>query len=114
MFVCVFLLLCLLGFGDRLMVNFWFGITQNCLTVLKVRKQNRSHWIKLRSLQSKALRKNKLFLADKGPKSLFFFPQLLESGIPALVFLPGESQGQTGLVGCCLWGHTELDTTEVT
>ena len=74
MFVCVFLLLCLLGFGDRLMVNFWFGITQNCLTVLKVRKQNRSHWIKLRSFQSKALRKKKLFLADKGPKSLFFFP----------------------------------------
>ena len=30
------------------------------------------------------------------------------------VFLPGESQGQGSLVGCCLWGHTELDTTEVT
>ena len=28
--------------------------------------------------------------------------------------LPGESQGQGSLVGCCLWGHTELDTTEVT
>ena len=22
--------------------------------------------------------------------------------------------GQRSLVGCCLWGHTELDTTEVT
>ena len=22
------------------------------------------------------------------------------------VFLPGESQGQRSLVGCCLWGHT--------
>ena len=30
------------------------------------------------------------------------------------VFLPGESQGQGSLVGCRLWGHTELDTTEVT
>ena len=30
------------------------------------------------------------------------------------VFLPGESQGQGSLVGCCLWGHTELDTTEAT
>ena len=33
---------------------------------------------------------------------------------PTLVFLPGESQERGSLVGCCLWGHTELDTTEVT
>ena len=33
---------------------------------------------------------------------------------PTLVFLPGESQGQKSLVGCCLWGPTELDTTEAT
>ena len=33
---------------------------------------------------------------------------------PTPVFLPGESQGQRSLVGCRLWGHTELDTTEVT
>ena len=32
---------------------------------------------------------------------------------PTPVFLPGESQGQRSLVGCCLWGCTELDTTEV-
>ena len=31
-----------------------------------------------------------------------------------LVFLPGESQGQRSLVGCHLWGRTELDTTEAT
>ena len=30
------------------------------------------------------------------------------------VFLPGESQEQGSLVGCCLWGHTESDTTEAT
>ena len=30
------------------------------------------------------------------------------------VFLPGESQGLGSLVGCCLWGHTGSDTTEVT
>ena len=29
------------------------------------------------------------------------------------VFLPGESQGWGSLVGCCLWGCTESDTTEV-
>ena len=28
--------------------------------------------------------------------------------------LPGESQGWGSLVGCRLWGHTELDTTEAT
>ena len=32
---------------------------------------------------------------------------------PTPVFLPGESQGRGSLVGCHLWGHTELDTTEV-
>ena len=33
---------------------------------------------------------------------------------PTPVFLPGESQGRGTLVGCCLWGHTESDMTEVT
>ena len=33
---------------------------------------------------------------------------------PTPVFLPGESQGQKSLVGCHLWGLTELGTTEVT
>ena len=28
--------------------------------------------------------------------------------------LLGESQGRGSLVGCCLWGHTESDTTEAT
>ena len=30
------------------------------------------------------------------------------------VLLPGESQGRGSLVGCHLWGRTELDTTEAT
>ena len=30
------------------------------------------------------------------------------------VFLPGESQGWGSLVGCHLWGLTELDMTEAT
>ena len=33
---------------------------------------------------------------------------------PTPVLLPGESQGQGSLVGCCLWDRTELDMTEVT
>ena len=30
------------------------------------------------------------------------------------VFLSGESQGRRSLMGCRLWGRTELDTTEGT
>ena len=30
------------------------------------------------------------------------------------VLLPGKSQGWGSLVDCCLWGHTESDTTEAT
>ena len=33
---------------------------------------------------------------------------------PIPVFLPGESWGRRSLVGCCLWGRTESDTTEAT
>ena len=33
---------------------------------------------------------------------------------PTTVFLPWESQGWGNLVGCCLWGRTESDTTEST
>ena len=33
---------------------------------------------------------------------------------PTPVFMPGESQGRGSLVGCHLWGRTELDTTEAT
>ena len=33
---------------------------------------------------------------------------------PTTAFLPGESQGWGSLVGCCLWGRTELDMTEAT
>ena len=33
---------------------------------------------------------------------------------PTPVFLPGESRGWRSLVGCRLWGRTELDTTEAT
>ena len=33
---------------------------------------------------------------------------------PTPVLLPRESCGQRSLVGCCPWGRTESDTTEVT
>ena len=46
--------------------------------------------------------------------SLFTFMHWRRKWQPTPVFLPGESQGRGSLVGCCLWGHTELDATEVT
>ena len=44
--------------------------------------------------------------------SLFTFMHWRRKWQPTPVFLPGESQGRRGLVGCHLWGRTELDTTE--
>ena len=46
--------------------------------------------------------------------SLFTFMHWRRKWQPTPVFLPGESQGQGSLVGCRLWGHTELDTTKAT
>ena len=36
------------------------------------------------------------------------------NGNPLQCSLPGESQGWGSLLDCCLWGCTELDTTEAT
>ena len=44
--------------------------------------------------------------------SLFTFMHWRRKWQPTPVFLPGESQGQGSLVGCCLLGHTESDTTD--
>ena len=46
--------------------------------------------------------------------SLFTFMPWRRKWQPTPVFLPRESQGWRSLVGCCLWGCTELDTTEAT
>ena len=43
--------------------------------------------------------------------SLFTFMHWRRKWQPTPVFLPGESQS---LVGCCLWGRTESNTTEAT
>ena len=46
--------------------------------------------------------------------SLFTFMYWRRKWQLTTVFLPGESQGQQSLMGCHLWGRTELDTTEAT
>ena len=44
----------------------------------------------------------------------FHFHALKKEMAPTPVSLPWESQGRRSLVGCCLWGCTELDTTAAT
>ena len=44
--------------------------------------------------------------------SLFTFMHRRRKWQPIPVFLPGESQERGSLVGCHLWGRTELDTTD--
>ena len=46
--------------------------------------------------------------------SLFTFMHWRRKWQPTPVFLPGESQGWGSLVGCRLWGRTELHMTKVT
>ena len=43
--------------------------------------------------------------------SLFTFMHWRRKWQPIPVFLPGESRGRGSLVGYCLWGRTESDTT---
>ena len=44
----------------------------------------------------------------------FHFHALEKEMATTPVFVPGESKGWRSLVGCHLWGRTELDTTEAT
>ena len=46
--------------------------------------------------------------------SLFTFMHWRRKWQPTPVFLPGESQRQGSLVGCRLWGRTELDWSDLT
>ena len=46
--------------------------------------------------------------------SLFTFMHWRRKWHPTAVFLPGESQGRGNLLGCHLWGRTELDMTKAT
>ena len=46
--------------------------------------------------------------------SLFTLMHWRRKWQPTPVFLPGESQRRGSLVGCCLWGCTESDTTDST
>ena len=58
--------------------------------------------------------KSRTGLSDLTSLRLFTFMHWRRKWQPTPVFLPGESQERGSLVGCHLWGHTELDTTEVT
>ena len=42
------------------------------------------------------------------------FPDMRQNEREIKFIRLGESQGQRSLVGCCLWGRTEMGTTEAT
>ena len=42
------------------------------------------------------------------------FPDMRQNEGEIKFIRVGESQGQRSLVGCCLWGRTEMGTTEAT
>ena len=52
--------------------------------------------------------------SDMTSLSLFTFIHWRRKWQLTPVFLPEESQGWGSLMDCCLWGRTELDTTDVT
>ena len=63
-------------------------------------------------LGEKLMWDNLLYLSSaKGCLYLLMFAMQWQ---PTLAFLPGESQGWGSLVGCHLWGYTQLDKTEAT
>ena len=64
---------------------------------------------RLQSMGSLKVRHNSVTLS-----SLFIFMHWKSKWQPNPLFLSGESQGWGSLVGCRLWGRTELGTTEVT
>ena len=51
-------------------------------------------------------------LTEVASLSLFTFMHWRRKWQTTPVFLPGESQARRSLVGCCLWGLTESDTTK--
>ena len=59
-------------------------------------------WVRITSLKSLSLH----FLASNMRHYILWKP--------TPVLLPGKSHGWRNLVGCRLWGGTELDTTEAT
>jgi len=58
--------------------------------------------------------KNRPAMQETWIQSLGWEDPLEEGMQPTPIFLTGESQGRGSLVGCRLWGCTELDTTEAT
>ena len=44
----------------------------------------------------------------------FHFHALEKEMATHSILLPGDSQGQRSLLGCHLWGHTELDMADAT
>ena len=108
--------------GSQRVRHDWIAFTLDLLATLKVEKIMAPHsstlawkipWMEgpggLQSMGSRRVGHDWVTLL-----SLFAFTRWRRKWQPTPVFLPGESQGRESLVGCCLWGRIELETTEGT
>ena len=115
----------------------WEHVVISCQVQSQFWFIKQSHLLYLASLSEKAMAPHSSTLAWKIPRteepgrlqsmgwlrvghdlatslSFFTFKHWRRKWQRTPVFLPGESQGQGSLVGCCLQGRTEVDKTEAT
>ena len=84
-------------------------------TIPKKKKCKKAKWLSEEALQIAVKRREGKNKREKERyKHLNAEFQRRRKWQPTPVFLPGESQGRGSLVGCCLWGREESDTTEAT
>ena len=97
--------------GPLVISQEWMGMLMNSWIIFLP-------FILLLDLQSSKLPVTKQVLSKYGLKWIYFAGDgegnWRRKWQRTPVFLPGESQRQRSLVGCCLWGRTKLDTTEAT
>ena len=91
---------------------YFLGLQNHCRRWLQPwNEKTLAPWKKSYDQPRKHMEKRHYF-ANKGPSSQSYGFSWRRKWQPTPVFLLGESQGQRSLVGCCLWGCTESDTTE--
>ena len=104
----VLLLLAVLWTQAAALINLKYSVEeeQRAGTVIaNVAKDAREAGFALDPRQASAFR----VVSNSAPHLVDINPSSRRKWQPTPVFLPGESQGPRGLVGCRLWGRTESD-----
>ena len=85
--------------------NTVFGIVDQRGNVLATDSVKTQSYAKIEDYVEAVSSKLLPLIESVGGVSLFTFMHWRRKWQPTPVFLPGESQGRWGLVGCCLWLH---------